>query len=352
MNYKSLRLDILKWYDSQKRDMPWRGVNDPYKIWVSEIMLQQTQVETVKAYYNKWIKSFPDVKSVAKAALDDILKHWEGLGYYSRARNFHESCKKIYNSTNSIPSDYDEFVNLKGVGPYIASAVLSIAYNKPLGVVDGNVNRVTSRLLADSTPPIKNKKRIEHFMSNVIDKYRPGDINQSVMDLGRYICKPKNPLCKICPLIKYCKAFNMSNPSNFPTKVIKRKKPHYEVAVGIIWNKNKLLITKRKADGFLGGLWEFPGGKIKVDENVETAIMREIKEELSICIEPDLIIKQIDHQYSHFSVTIQAINCRYKSGNIKLNGPVDFKWIEVDNLSSYAFPKASTKLFNSIETLS
>ena len=351
MTYNQVTKRLLSWYDSHDRRMPWRGETDPYKIWISEIMLQQTQVTTVRDYYLRWIKRFPTIQSVSSSSMDKVLKYWEGLGYYSRARNFHASCQILDNQGSTVPKGMEEFQKLKGVGPYIAAAVQSIAFNMPVGVVDGNVNRVVSRFYAYKDTPSKNKKKINEFMSLVINKKRPGDINQAMMDLGRYVCKPSSPLCDECPLSKGCKALELGIQSDLPIKVKREQKPHYDVAVGIIWNKSKLLITKRKAEGLLGGLWEFPGGKIEKNETVKSAIKREIKEELSIKIKPETLIHQVDHHYSHFSVTINAIQCQYNGDKIKLNGPTNFKWIHTSQLDSYAFPKASIKLFTAIENL-
>ncbi len=352
MNYSKLTSSLLSWYDAHDRDMPWRGESDPYKIWVSETMLQQTQVSTVRDYYLRWLERFPDIESVATAPTDDVLKHWEGLGYYSRARNFHHSCQTLNSKDGRVPEGMDEFKTLKGVGPYIASAVQSIAFNIPAGVVDGNVNRVATRLFAYKEAPSKNKNKIEKFMSLIINKKRPGDINQAIMDLGRYVCKPARPLCSECPISISCMALERGIQSDLPIKIKKAKKPHHDVAVGIIWDEEKLLITKRKEEGLLGGLWEFPGGKMKKNENIKSAIKREIKEELSINIKPGRVIHRVDHHYSHFSVTINAVNCSYSGGQIKLSGPTDFKWISTSKLQSYAFPKASIKLFNVIKELS
>ena len=349
MNYKQITGNLLSWYDVSHEDMPWRGESDAYKIWVSEIMLQQTQVTTVIDYYQRWIKRFPTINDVASASIDEILKLWEGLGYYSRARNFHESCKQLANSDSKVPDNFDDFLNLKGVGPYIASAVQSIAYNFPCAVIDGNVNRVVSRMNMFDIDPLKNKKNIQIFMDKILCKQRPGDFNQAIMDLGRYICKPQNPICDECPLKSECKAFKVNQQAAYPIKMKKKPKPHYNVAVGIIWDESKILITKRKESGLLGGLWEFPGGKIKKKENVFNAVKREIKEELSINVMPKELIHEVDHHYSHFSVTIRAIDCIYKSGKIELNAATDYKWISPPQLYDFAFPKASIKLFNSIK---
>ena len=351
MSSDSISQEILSWYDNNKTEMPWRDEADPYKVWLSEIMLQQTQVTTVIDYYYRWITRFPTISDVASASVDEILKYWEGLGYYSRARNFHASCKEIDKKGGSVPKGMEEFQSLKGVGPYIAAAVQSISFNEPVSVVDGNVNRVASRFNAYKIPADKNKKAIKIFMDSILDIDRPGDFNQAVMDLGRYICKPRNPLCTKCPIHSSCIANLKSDQELYPIKVKSKPIPHYNVAVGIISNGSRLLITKRKEDGLLGGLWEFPGGKMKTNESPKQAIKREIKEELSIRIKTKDIIAQVEHKYSHFSVSINAIHCMYDGGDVELNGPTEYKWINPTNLSEYAFPKASIKLFKSIEAI-
>ena len=170
MNYNKQRKRVLKWYQSENREMPWRGESDPYKVWLSEIMLQQTQVSTVIDYYHRWLKRFPTFKDVANASQDEVLKHWEGLGYYSRARNFHKSCMTLVKEKRDIPQSIEEFIQLKGVGEYIAAAVQSICFNIPVGVIDGNVNRVASRVNMFKEPPLKNKKKISIYVDKILDK--------------------------------------------------------------------------------------------------------------------------------------------------------------------------------------
>jgi len=349
MNYNKQRKNILQWYQSENREMPWRGESDPYKVWLSEIMLQQTQVNTVINYYHRWLKRFPTFTDVANASQDEVLKYWEGLGYYSRARNFHQSCKMLVEENKDIPQGVSEFMELKGVGEYIAAAVQSICFNTPVGVIDGNVNRVASRVKMFTEPPLKNKKKISTYVDQILDKKRPGDFNQALMDLGRYICKPQNPDCESCPIQFDCQSYKHSTQGQFPVKEAKNPRPHYNVAVGIIWNDNQLLITKRKEQGLLGGLWEFPGGKMQKKESPKQAVKREIYEELSIQIKPKMMIHQVKHEYSHFSVTINAVSCIYSGGDIQLNGPTDYKWIQTSDFQEFAFPKASIKLFDAIK---
>ena len=345
MNTKNL----LFWFKNNKRSMPWRNTKNFYYIWLSEVMLQQTQVNTVIPYYIRWIKKYQSINSVSNAKGDDILKMWEGLGYYSRARNFHRACIKLKCNNYKVPQNIDDFISLDGVGPYTAHAVHSIAFNIPLAVVDGNVNRIVSRFKGYKVAPLKNKSKIQKFMNSILDHDRPGDFNQAMMDLGRYICKPKSPLCSKCPLVAQCIAFKKNWIDIIPLKKIKKTRPHYDVVVGIVWHKNRLLITKRKEHGLLGGLWEFPGGKVESKENIIEAVKREILEELSIVIEAKKVLDTINHEYSHFTVSISAVQCKYMDGKISLNGPVDYLWIDPPRLNDFPFPRASTKLFHTVK---
>ena len=251
---------LISWYKNSNYKLPWRNTSNPYKIWISEIMLQQTQVKTAESYYNRWIKTLPSVEDVAKANIDYILKLWEGLGYYKRAHNIHESAQiivKIFNS--QIPKKYNELINLKGIGDYTASAILSIAFNKKYPAVDGNLKRVISRLNNFNNNQLN--KHIKKIISKLMINSNAGDINQALMDLGREICTPNKPQCELCPLILNCKAFKTDQITKYPEKIKSKPKPEFDVIVGMIYKNNNFLISKRKKDGFLGGLWELPGGK-------------------------------------------------------------------------------------------
>ena len=227
---------LLVWYDKTKKPMPWRDDNDIYHIWLSEIMLQQTQITTVIPYYYKWLEKFPTIKDVAMADEQEILKIWEGLGYYSRAINFSHACRTIIESYDGIiPKDKNEFLKLKGVGPYIDAAVRSIGYNNVVPTIDGNVNRVMSRILCLARPPQKEYDRIYNFLMKTINKKRPGDFNQALMDLGRDVCKPKVPICNQCPIINFCNAYKKNQIDKYPIKLQSKKPPHFNVAVGVIW---------------------------------------------------------------------------------------------------------------------
>jgi len=340
---------LLKWYDAHSRPYPWRKTSDPYRIWLSEIMLQQTQVKTVIPFYNHWLTALPNIQSVAKADSEKILKLWEGLGYYARARNFHSACKIVLNQFNGkIPANYQDFQSLPGVGPYVAAAVMSIAYNFPMPAIDSNVYRVISRIKSINLPFNRSRNHILEFLSGHISPERPGDFNQAIMDFGREICTSNNPSCNICPIQHHCYSFVDNSVDKYPLKVKRPKKPLFKVAVGIIWNQNKILISKRKRDGLLGGLWEFPGGKIKAGEDAKQCIIRELKEELGVLVRPGLFIKQIKHSYSHFTIVLDAYHCTYLSGNPSALGCDDWRWIKLKDIHQLPFPKANHKLFDSI----
>ena len=343
---KNTALKLLNWYNESNYLMPWRESPNPYNIWISEIMLQQTQVQTVKKYYNNWMKKYPSIYNLSHADIDDILKLWEGLGYYRRAHNILETSQIIVSEYNgNIPNSYKALIQLKGIGDYTASAILSIAFEKKYPAIDGNLKRVLSRLFI-----IKQNNRLQdnakkyalQFMIN----NNPGDVNQAFMDLGREICLPKKPQCNICPLNLDCKAHTTDTIDKYPMKSLKKIKPSYDVRVGVIYKNNKFLISKRKKEGLLGGLWELPGGKKRKNETNYDCLHREIKEELNIDIKIQNKIGIIKHEYSHFKINLIGYNCNYKKGNIKPLTSDGLAWIINKNIKNFAFPKSTIKLFN------
>jgi A/G-specific adenine glycosylase len=337
---------IINWYCRFARSLPWRQTRDPYKIWISEVMLQQTQIKTAIPYYTRWIRQFPTLNHVACANEEAVLKAWEGLGYYARARNFRRACIQVMEKHGGvIPQSIQEFQALPGVGKYIAAAFYSIVHGHPVPVVDANVRRVASRLMALEKPPQEMTSEIEAFLQAQMGNERSGDFNQAMMELGETICKTRHPLCDSCPLREECIAFRKNAVDQFPKKLARKKKPHYQIAVGVIWRKQKILISKRKPEGLLGGLWEFPGGKILPGESAESCIVREIKEELDIGIAVKTFIGNINHAYTHFSITLSAFHCAWKKGTPKAISGTQFRWIRRHEIESLPFPKANHKLF-------
>ena len=343
----------MDWYDKNKREMPWRKTGDPYRIWVSEIMLQQTRVDTVRDYYRRFIDAFPTVGDLAEAEQDDVLKLWEGLGYYSRARYLHHAAQQVVREHGgALPRDYDDIRDLKGIGPYTAAAVLSIAFNEPHPVLDGNVMRVVSRVFA-SDANIKKSKTQRHFRrlaGELLDPERAGDFNQAMMELGATICTPTSPSCKKCPVQSACAAFAEGNPEDYPVTPDSKPVPHHDVAVGLVFNGDgRVLIQRRPEDGLLGGLWEFPGGKAEDGESMDDACQRELREEVGIEVAVEAPFYTLSHAYSHFKITLYAFRCRLVSGEATSEEGQPIKWVDVADLDDYAFPRANRKLIEELE---
>jgi len=340
---------LIQWYRRHHRQLPWRETNDPYQIWVSEVMLQQTQIKTVLPYYQKFLRNFPNVKTLAKSNLQQVLKVWEGMGYYARARNIHRAAKIILEQyAQKFPDSWETLRELPGVGDYIAAAVLSIAFNQPYAVVDGNVKRVLARLYLITEPANKSSsyKTFKQTADGLLDHRYPGIFNQALMELGATVCTPKNPDCESCPIRSRCRADKTGLAHQFPKRIKTPKTPVHHIAVGVVYKNNHMLITRRKSEGLLGGLWEFPGGKIAKHERPEKACEREIKEEVNLNVAVTGHIAQVKHAYTHFKIVMDVFSCRYVSGEVKLKGPVDFRWITFHEIDQYPFPKANHKFMH------
>lgn len=252
---------LQQWYNENKRDLPWRDVNDVYKIWISEIILQQTRVNQGLEYYLRFVQRFPDVQSLALASEDEVLKNWQGLGYYSRARNLHKAAKQVLERFEGVfPSLHAEVLSLSGIGAYTAAAICSIAYNQPFAVVDGNVYRVLSRLFAIETP-IDSGEGIKQFAllaQNLLDTFNPGQHNQALMEFGALQCVPVSPNCNICPLLSLCKAYQSDSQSQFPVKSQKVKVKERFFNYLLIEFNQSVFIQKRTANDIWRNLFEFP----------------------------------------------------------------------------------------------
>ncbi len=345
---------LIQWYDKNKKNMPWRVNTNPYRIWISEVMLQQTQVSTVIPYYKKWMEKFPKIEKVAAADIDEILKLWEGLGYYSRAQNIKKACDIIMNQFNGKIENVSNLNELPGIGDYIASAINSIAFSEPHPVIDGNVKRVASRLWEMKIINTADIKKLKTILDLEISKERPGCFNQAIMDLGREICKPQKPHCEKCPISQFCQSLQNNTIAKYPYKLKKKKVPIVDVVVAYIQNHKKdFIITKRPANKMLGGLWELPGGKRESGESFKSALIREIREELNIDIQISGKIGEIEHTYSHMKINLHAYTCSMieKKATIKVTEAQDLKWIQFKNIGQYSFPKANHKLFQKMREL-
>ena len=340
---------LLAWFDAHGRVLPFRGVGDPYAVWVSEIMLQQTQVATVVPYFERFVRRYPTVQKLAAARLDSVLKLWQGLGYYSRARNLHKAARVIVNEHDGVfPDTFDALVALPGIGRYTAGAIASIAFGQCAAVLDGNVMRVLCRLyrLPDNPKTPAAQKHLWQLAETLVPKKRPGDFNQSLMELGATVCTPKNPDCEHCPANKLCLALAHNEQALLPKMPKAAPTPHYTVAVGLVFKDGKLLIDKRKPNGMLGGMWELPGGKKRKDETLKETVVREIKEEVGVDVIVGKRLCIVKHAYSHFRITLHAYRCDYTAGTAKPIHCAAVKWIAPKDIHKYAFPAATVKVFD------
>lgn len=343
---------MMEWYAAARRDLPWRRTDDPYRIWLSEVMLQQTRVDQAEPYYRRFVERFPTVHVLAEAGLDDVLLCWEGLGYYSRARNLHQAARKVVDEFGgSVPDTHDEISSLPGVGPYTAAAVLSIAYDRPHAVLDGNVIRVLSRVFAVDADVKRTatKRALQLAADELIDPGDPGDFNQALMELGARICSPRSPDCGRCPVEGVCQARRLDEPEAFPVSASRGEVPHRDVVVALIFDDDgRVLIQRRPNDAMLGGLWEFPGGKCEAGESLESACIRELREELAIDVGVDGFFYRLSHAYSHFRITLHAFRCSVLNGVPRSQNEEPIAWVPLTSLDNYAFPRANRRLIDEL----
>ena len=330
---KRIQENLLQWFNKNSRDLPWRRTQSPYAIWVSEIMLQQTQVPTVIPYYKKFLKTFPTIHHLAKADLSKVLTVWEGLGYYSRARNLHKTSREILTRfKGEIPDALDDLLSLPGIGRYTAGAILSIAFNKEAPILDGNVRRILSRLFAILNNSGRNESEdlLWRLSESLVPAGHAGFFNQALMDLGSMICTPRDPQCIHCPLVHLCKAKTEGNPEKYPARVAKKKIPPIHAAGAVIQKNGEVLITQRPPKGLLGGLWEFPNWKIDCRKGLQEQSKRWIKSELGIRVKNIKPLGSFNQTFSHFKLTLH-VNLCHTPGEKK-----DGTWIPVRDL--HLFP--------------
>ena len=344
----SLQDKLIRWFGAHQVALPWRTDRHPYKVWMSEIMLQQTQVDTVIPYYERFLERFPTVEALAIAPLDDVLKMWEGLGYYSRARNLHKAAQMVVEEFDgTFPETVADLRTLPGVGAYTAGAIANFAFGQDVPIVDGNVIRVLTRLfnIDDDVTRTVTKKELWALAESLVPEGQGPLWNEGLMEFGRLMCTPKAPACHECPLRGHCDAYAEGVQLERPVKKKRKRAPHYDVTAGVIRRDDgKLLIAQRPTDKMLGGLWEFPGGKREEGESLTECLQRELQEELRIHVDVGRQITTVKHAYSHFRITLYAFECRITAGEPQAVGADDFAWVNLDEVDSYAFPVTDQKI--------
>lgn len=345
---------LLPWFSAHGRDLPWRQDRSPYSVWISEAMLQQTRVDTVIAYYQRWMKRFPDVVTLAAAEQGEVLKVWEGLGYYARARNLHRAAKVIVSEHGGrIPSAPDVLLTLPGIGLYTQAAIASLAFGHPLPVLDGNVERVLTRICAIEAPLGDRGVRdgLRTLAGRLMPKNAPGAFNEAMMELGATVCLPRAPRCGECPLASVCRG-QKKNPLAYPVKAKKAKIPTLEVGAAVTWREDgRFLIARRHEKGLLGGMWEFPGGKQESGESMPDCIVRELQEELGITVQVQTPLTHVRHTYSHFHLSLHVWNCRWQGDTPKTLDCADFRWVTLAECRDLPFGKADRQVFPELEAV-
>jgi A/G-specific adenine glycosylase len=311
-------------------------------------MLQQTRVETVIPYYERWMARFPDIASLAAASQHDVLSMWEGLGYYSRARNLHQAAQIVAAEMGgALPADPQELRKLPGIGRYTAGAIASIAFGVDAPALDGNIRRVLARAFNLSEPlrTSTSERRLWELAAAHLPPGRAGEYNQALMDLGATICTPLNPACPSCPLVRMCQAYALGLQDQRPVVQPKPEIPHHVVAAAVIVRDRQVLITQRPANGLLGGLWEFPGGKQQPGEDLASCLQREISEELGVKIQVGAELGAYRHAYTHFKVTLHAFCCALLNGDLPQPIQVDdLRWVSPGDLPDYPMGKIDRQI--------
>ncbi len=344
---------LLAWGRTHARPFPWRQNRDPYVVWVSETMLQQTQIATVIPYLERWLERFPTVEALAQASLEDVLKVWEGLGYYARARHLHRAARIIVERHGGrIPASREALLALPGIGPYTAGAILSLAYGQDEPILDGNARRVLTRVFGIEEDPRRPavERRLWDLARAILVPGEARTVNEALMDLGREVCTPRSPRCDVCPLADLCVAHATGREDELPVRPPRRRVPHYTVTAGVIWNgEGRVLLAQRPPEGLLGGLWEFPGGKVEPGETLEACLRRELQEELDIEVEVGPPVGTVQHAYSHFRITLHAFHCRLIAGCPRPLCVAAWRWVRPYEVRAFPMPRADIKVVELLE---
>lgn len=342
---------LLEWIRAARRDLPWRRNRTPYSVWISEVMLQQTQVTTVIPYFVRWMANFPDAASLAAAPLDCVLKTWEGLGYYARARNLQRAAKLIVQRHGGqVPDKRAELLALPGIGRYTVGAILSIAYGQTEPILDGNVRRVLCRIydIAENPHAPEIESHLWDLSAELVRAAPPGqagELNEALMELGALLCTPTAPHCPACPIRETCLAFARGTIAERPVRTTRPSTPHYDVVAAIMANDaGDILIIRRALAGLLGGLWGFPGGTARSGEPLNAAVTRTILEQTGLTVTPQRHVADVKHAYTHFRITLHAFTAHIESGDARPITCDKVLWVKPRELDQFAFPVADRKV--------
>ena len=338
---------LLRWYRAHRRRLPWRIDRDPYRVWVAEVLLQQTRVAQAVPYFERFVRAFPTVEALARAPTERVLKEWEGAGYYARAHHLHAAARQLVRERDGeIPSTEEGLERLPGVGPYIARAVASIAFGRPCVALEANGLRVVARWTREEgdvrEPAVRS--RLERALREILPRNDPGTFAEAVMELGETVCGPKRPACKVCPVAFACRAYReLDDPAILPIRRKRTHRPHIRAALIVLTDRGRMLVQRRPSSGLLPGLWEFPGGRIEPGESSEDAARRELREETGLSAGRIVPIGTVHHAYSHFSVELHAFAGRPRERGRRRNGP-ERRWVTRKQLAHLPIPKATEKV--------
>lgn len=338
---------LLDWYGENRRDLPWRRRRDPYAIWVAEIMLQQTRVETVVPYYTAWLDRFPTIEALARASDDQVLRQWEGLGYYRRALNLRKAARFLEaEHGGQLPESAERLAELPGVGRYTAAAIAAIAFGRDEVALDGNLRRVLARLI-DLELEVRSPEgetQLMVFARRHLPAGRASDFNQALMDLGATVCLPRAPRCAACPVRGFCRARRRGVQEQRPVRRRRGPPPGRIATAGVLGRAGRVLIGRRPEASLLGGLWEFPGGKCRSRETSRACLRRELREELGIEVEVGQSLGVFRHAYTHFRVEVHAFECRLRRGTPRLTAHTALRWVYPSQLGRYPMGQVARRI--------
>lgn len=356
---QEIALSLLKWYQETKRDLPWRRTRDPYAIWVSEVMLQQTQVATVIPYYERWLERFPTLQSLAEADEEEVLRYWSGLGYYQRARNLHQSAQQILGKyQGQIPADKKTLLQLPGVGEYTAGALLSLAFNQPVPLIDGNVERVLCRLYGRRGNPKRSPLRKELWQKaeKLVALGPPAEMNSALMELGATVCTPHNPLCHSCPLQKYCQAFTSNLQEQIPETPIPKRSHRLHRSAAVVYQKEAIAVVKMPLDQVWGGLWALPQVDLQPGERPEEGAVRAAQEWLGLPVRVKGLRGTLCHTITYRRIRLFAFDClplgdrvaetlpKYQADSSATEARKIIRWVKTSEIQDLALPAPHRKL--------